>query len=669
MNTMRLAGGILLLLFGAFGLASAQDSVNYNVPDGVDVQLRGPVHEAFAQAFDVRAEPGQVVAAEPPPPVPEEPPEERPDGADVQFIPGYWAWDAESSRFLWVSGVYRHVPTGRQWVPGQWVNTPDGWRWAAGFWASDQEQVVQYTPEPPAPLQTEPDVAPPSDDAAWMPGLWAYQEQRFVWRPGYWTAFRPGRLWVPARYYWTPRGYVFVSGYWDYPLEERGLLFAPVVFSRPLWTTPGWSWRPTLAINLGLVYDSCFVRPGGAHLYYGDYYGSHYAGLGFRPWYSGAGRYDPTFTYHYDRGQDRQWLAGQERRYRDRGEGRLAAPPRTLIQQQTIITNTRVTNATSNNVRVVAPPRVLQTENRNLRLVKTTPAEVAVQRAQIERTRTIAQTRAKLDSGARIASATPTALQLPPPVLGTAPTRTPSNHTVVGPQPRVIPTPPTTLGPSTTPRVTPTPHANPTPAAPLTPRIIQTPPTTAAPSPTPRATPTPHVNPTPAAPLTPRIIQTPPTTAVPSPTPRATPTPHVNPTPAAPLTPRVIQAPSTTPAPSPTPRVTPTMHVHTTPAAPVTPRVMQTPPATPTPRAVAPPHVSAAPATSRAVAAPVVAPRAAPASTLRAAPAPASAPRVAQTPRSAPAQNASAVRAAPTPRTAPAAHATPAPRSTNNGKR
>ena len=47
--------------------------------------------------------------AEPPEPIEELPPEYRPDGDNVRWIPGYWAWDDERQDFLWISGLWREV--------------------------------------------------------------------------------------------------------------------------------------------------------------------------------------------------------------------------------------------------------------------------------------------------------------------------------------------------------------------------------------------------------------------------------------------------------------------------------------------------------------------------------------------------------------------------------
>src|SRR5262245_4419238 len=86
------------------------------VPKGVDVQARGPVHEAFATP---NAEPKATppIAKKPPAPIEEMPPEDKPEG-NVEWIGGYWAYDDDRQDFLWVSGCWRTKPEGKDWVPG-----------------------------------------------------------------------------------------------------------------------------------------------------------------------------------------------------------------------------------------------------------------------------------------------------------------------------------------------------------------------------------------------------------------------------------------------------------------------------------------------------------------------------------------------------------------------
>src|SRR5687768_3913616 len=88
-------------------LAAQQDG---GLPEGVEVQLRGPVHEAYAEPTDPQPQAQPVVPRQPPEPIEELPPDQRPEGDDVSWIPGYWAWDEETQDFLWVSGFWRDAP-------------------------------------------------------------------------------------------------------------------------------------------------------------------------------------------------------------------------------------------------------------------------------------------------------------------------------------------------------------------------------------------------------------------------------------------------------------------------------------------------------------------------------------------------------------------------------
>src|ERR1051326_8529942 len=62
---------------------------------GVEVLTRGPVHEAFAETVTFDPQPGIVAPKSPPAAIEELPPDQKPEGANVAWIPGYWAWDDE----------------------------------------------------------------------------------------------------------------------------------------------------------------------------------------------------------------------------------------------------------------------------------------------------------------------------------------------------------------------------------------------------------------------------------------------------------------------------------------------------------------------------------------------------------------------------------------------
>ncbi len=304
--------------------------------DDIAVQTRGPIHEAFAQPYDAAPAPGVIVPKAPPAPVPELPPDQKPEGDNVTWIPGYWSWNADAKDYVWVSGFWRAVPPDRQWVAGYWRQTDDGWQWVPGYWAPAGQEQPPLLDTPPAPLDAGPSVPAPDDNSLYVPGCWVWRSERYLWRPGFWRPARAGWVWSPAHYAWTPGGCVYVDGYWDYPLETRGVLFAPVVFNRPLWRTPGWAYRPNYAIAIDApFFASLFVRPSAGCYYFGDYYDPGYLRAGYEPWCQYGPRFrDPLYSYYrWAHRDDRGWLRGMTALYAGRRDGTLARPPHTLAEQ------------------------------------------------------------------------------------------------------------------------------------------------------------------------------------------------------------------------------------------------------------------------------------------------------------------------------------------------
>ncbi len=294
-----------LLLLGLFLVGprrvQAQEQAK-SPPDnpGYKVLEKGPIHEAYAQPPQQKPAPTPVVPKQPPPPIKEQPPDQKPQGDHVEWISGYWSWDSDKKDFIWVSGFWRDPPPDRHWVPGYWSQEEGGWQWVPGFWMADTQQDVQYVPQPPASVDSGPSVPAPDNDSIYIPGCWLYRDDDYLWRPGYWSAGSDDWTWTPACYRWTPAGYTYVDGYWDYPLVNRGLLFAPVAFNVSLWSNPDWYYQPNYCVNVGYpgFLASLFLRPAWCSYYYGNYFAPFYGGFGFYPWLTYGPRFfDPLFGF------------------------------------------------------------------------------------------------------------------------------------------------------------------------------------------------------------------------------------------------------------------------------------------------------------------------------------------------------------------------------------
>jgi hypothetical protein len=320
--------------------AIALDAVDPVPEESFEVQTSGPIHEAFATPLTTDVPESIVVARKPPEPIQEVPPEERPEGQNIIWVPGYFAWDEQREDFIWMSGFWREVPPKRVWVAGYWAEAEGGWQWVPGFWTASDVQEVSYLPEPPETIEQGPSIEQPSENHFWVPGNWAWDADHYDWQPGYWARIQPDWVWVPAHYVWCPSGYVFVSGYWDVPVVRRGCLFAPVYF-QPIVYQRHYHFTPRICWSTHLLTHHLWVRPSYYHYYFGDYYADRYADWGIRPWYLsftfGRTSYDPLFSYYRWHHRDRDWDREVRTRHDHYVRNESLRPPRTYRDLERIV--------------------------------------------------------------------------------------------------------------------------------------------------------------------------------------------------------------------------------------------------------------------------------------------------------------------------------------------
>ena len=334
-------------------------------PGDPEALARGPIHEAFAGPIVYNPAPGLVIPKPPPSTqIEEQPPAEKPQGMDVEWIPGYWAWDDERNDYIWISGIWRDIPPGRQWVPGYWSQAEGGFRWTSGFWTSTAANgQVSYLPAPPQTLEVGPNSPQPGPDFLWSPGSWAWSENRYVWRPGYWVQAQPNWVWVPPSYVATPGGFVYIDGYWDYPIARRGLPFAPVAFGPAYYTQPAYVYRPSVVLSIGGLTANLFIRPSYNQYYFGDYYGpaAYGARAGYVPWFAYQHQrfgYDPIYASMAANHPGKvEWERQIRTEYRYRVEHAEARPAPTFAAQRVQVEQRRARGEDVRGLEVAHPLR------------------------------------------------------------------------------------------------------------------------------------------------------------------------------------------------------------------------------------------------------------------------------------------------------------------------
>ena len=128
-------------------------------------------------------------------------------------------------------------------------------------------EVIQLTPlagivitrEPPAAIEeTPPDERPAGDNVIWIPGYWAWDDDRndFIWISGVWRIPPPDRTWVPGYWNQVQEGWQWISGFWA-PAQMQDIDYLPPVPTSLdtgpnsplpgndyLWSAGCWQWRP-----------------------------------------------------------------------------------------------------------------------------------------------------------------------------------------------------------------------------------------------------------------------------------------------------------------------------------------------------------------------------------------------------------------------------------------
>jgi len=119
------------------------------------------------------------------------------------------------------------------------------------------------------------------------------------------------------------------------------VLFAPVYFTRRVYARPGFSYSPTVAIDLGVFVNHLFMRPRYQHYYFGDYYATNYQTAGYYPSYlyhSSRYGYDPIYAHQrWQYRQDPQWERRVAADFQNRRAHENLRPPRTWAAQTALV--------------------------------------------------------------------------------------------------------------------------------------------------------------------------------------------------------------------------------------------------------------------------------------------------------------------------------------------
>jgi hypothetical protein len=129
----------------------------------------------------------------------------------------------------------------------------------AGPTVGARETGVAVSKQPPAPVEELPPDEKPSEEAVWIPGYWAWDDDSndFLWVSGIWRVTPPGYQWVSGYWAEADGGWQWVAGFWapqqqqqaEYLPEPPATLEVgpntPSPSAESFWVSGYWNWSGT----------------------------------------------------------------------------------------------------------------------------------------------------------------------------------------------------------------------------------------------------------------------------------------------------------------------------------------------------------------------------------------------------------------------------------------
>ena len=374
-------------------------------------------------------------AKEPPQPIQEMPPDQKPAGQNIQWIPGYWAGTsrATTSSGSAASGASRRPivsgfpATGTKSTGATSGSREPGFRSVRETRAKPAVVLAPAPAEPRSRSQHAPALSQRELDSRLL--VLASVGIRLAARI---LGGRPAQLDLDARALCLdPEWLSLRAGYWDLPVANRGLMFAPVYYPQPVYAQPNFVFTPSIGIVGSAVTANLFVQASTNQYMFGNFYAQNFVSVGITPWFSFSFAtgpplfYDPLFSYYavINVRQNPGWVAAVREQYvlrRDRVELR---PPNTYIEQTRIIErNVNITrNVTVVDHRELAMPlsrlAADPVAGRGMRMVKVEEAERQQFRQQVAQLHQFREQRVQQErEGARARAAGGAAAQRPRPM-------------------------------------------------------------------------------------------------------------------------------------------------------------------------------------------------------------------------------------------------------------